>query len=158
MKKEIPRLLKSASIVYAFDCYYTVFSRTSHFFNKYKLSFDPSSLNIRWVMIIPDSFFSYLKALWLCFINGVSPAQIIRCPKWKLKRNNLETVAACLKDICISGKYINYVDPKKIKKVVYVNNNLNIDDYLNTNIDRSSYNFVAMNVLDFWQNKFMNLT
>lgn len=157
MKKEIPRLLKSASIVYAFDCFGTVFSSTSVFYKKIKVLFNPSKLDIRWVMIIPDSFWSYIKALWLCIINGIYPTQIIRCPKWKIKRNNFETVVECLIDIVSTGNHIRYVDSKKIKKVVYINNDLRVDDYVNANIDRCKSDVIAMNVMDFWQNKFSHL-
>ena len=158
MKKEIPRLLKSASIVYAFDCIGTVFSDTP--FYKTTVLFNPDVLDIRWMMIIPDSFWSYIKALFLCIIKGVHPVQIVRCPKWKLKSNNLDSLVNCLMGIPEDHSVVRYLSPEKVKKInkiYYINNNLRVDDFVNSNVNIFKTDVIAMNVLDFWQNNFSHL-
>lgn len=157
MKKEIPRLLKSASIVYAFDCFGTVFSGTI-FRKSSTVLFDPSSLGIRWIMLIPDSFWCKLKAKMLCRLYAIDPVEIIKVPKWKLKKHNHDALVNVLINIPSSDKsLIHYINPVKVKKIIYINNDLTVNNYVNENIHRSLYDVVAVNVIDFWQNKFSHL-
>lgn len=158
MKKEIPKMLRSAAIVYAFDFLGTVFSTSKSFlFPKLKMEFNPDQLGIRWVLIVPDSWFYLKLAQYWCWKTGLKPAQVIRCPNWKANTENVDAIRGLLSKICKHESVLTYIDPIKVKKVIYINNNLKLDDRLNETIDRFDLNLVAMNLIDFWQKKFDHL-
>ena len=158
MKKEIPRLLKCASIVYAFDSG-TVFDVVPAFkyFRKHICNFNPDNLNIRWILIVDDEFLSALKAKLLCFKFGLKPSQIIKCCRYKKKISKFESIKEILTNIHDHKKILTYISPDKVKKVIYINNDMKMDDMINQAVNRVSYNIIAMNVMDFWQNKYSNM-
>lgn len=158
MKKEIPRLLKCASILYAFDSG-TIFNVVPVFkyFKKSSVNFNPDELGIRWIMIVPDTKFSVLKNKYRCISNGVHPSQIIKCSTCNQKTKHPDSLIKLLSDIHDHKNIVNYVSPEKIKKVIYVNNDISIDDKINQSISRCNYNIVAMNIMDLWQQRYVNM-
>lgn len=151
-------MLRSATIVYAFDFLGTLFSTSKSFlFPKLKLEFNPDQLGIRWIMLIPDSLYMNWLAIHGCKKNNIEPAQIIRCPGWNAKTDGLVEIKTTLNRIYKHENVLTYIDPSKVKKIIYVNNNLKLDDKINETISDFDYNLVAMNLMDFWQKKFDHL-
>lgn len=158
MKKEIPRMLRSATIVYAFDFLGTLFSCSKSFiFSKFNMEFNPDKLGIRWIMLIPDSRYIHWLAKRLCLKNELKPSQIIKCPGWIKNSDGTESIKIMLDRIYKHDSVLTYINPSKVKKIIYINNNLKLDDKINETISQYDHNVIAMNLIDFWQKKFDHL-
>jgi len=151
---EKPKMLRSASIVYAFDFADTLFQtkniKVFKFLRRYiclKKCLNPNDFNIRWIIVSKGSWFYKLIMRLYCTFNGMTPSQII-------VTNDILKV---LKDISEQKDIITYTDPKLVSKVLYISNDNTKNGNINGNINRLTHSVIAMSTIDFWEKKFENL-
>lgn len=162
MKKEIPRLLKSASTVYAFDFFGTLFhTKSGSIISKIfglKMLFNPYRLGIRWIIItsLPKIYVPIIKIY--CMLNGMNPIQIISSDKWFRKEKDSEKFILNILMNIINGDFrLEYVSSEKIRRIRFISNNMEICHYVNDNISRLHNDIVSQSVLDFWEQRFENI-
>ena len=157
MNKEKPKLSRSASTVYAFDLFSTIFQSKSrsffaHLFN-YKLLFNPNMLGIRWMIVTsaPKILLPFIKLN--CFLNGLTPVMVVTSPYWFKKIDSKKYILNILLDIN-NGSFPIYVKSDLIRRVSYISNNIELCKFINNNINRLHNNVLAQSVIDFWHQKF----
>lgn len=157
MNKEKPKLSRSASTVYAFDLFSTIFQSKSnsvfaHLFNL-KLLFNPSILGIRWMIITsaPKILRPFIK--FQCFINGLAPVMVVTSPYWFKKIDSEKYILNILLNIN-NGSFPIYIKSNLIRRVSYISNNIELCKFINNNINRMHNNVLAQSVIDFWHQKF----
>ena len=159
MKKEIPKLLKSASTVYAFDFFDTLFhAKSGSIISKIfglKMLCNPHHLGIRWIIItsLPKIYTPIIKLY--CMINGMNPIQIISSDKWfKKTKDSNEFVLNILMNIINGDLKLSYVKFEKIRRIRFISNNVELCHYINGKISRLHNDIISQGVLDFWEQRF----
>lgn len=154
MKKEIPRMLRSASTVYAFDLFQTILHRNLKSIFSAELLFNPHKLGIRWIIIsnLPKILYPFIK--FLCYIKGLNPIQIILSDQWFKSKDTNNFVLNTIMNITNNKIILNYVKPDMIRRIRYISNNVNLIRYINSNVSTLENNILAETVVDFWDQKF----
>lgn len=158
MKKEIPRMLRNASTVYAFDFFQTLLqSSYKSIFRKFfgmRLLCNPHRLGIRWIIIaaLPKIVYPFIKLL--CIVNGMNPVQIILSDKWFFVKDSKKFILNTILNISNEKISLNYVKSDYIRRVRYISNDIELVKYINTNISTLENNILAETVSDFWNQKF----
>lgn len=158
MKKEIPRMLRNASTVYAFDFFQTLLqSSGKSIFRKFfglRLLCNPHRLGIRWIIIaaLPKIVYPFIKLL--CIINGMNPVQIILSDKWFSVKDSKTFILNTILNISNEKITLNYVRSEYVRRVRYISNDVELIKYINNSVSPMENNILAETVSDFWNQKF----
>jgi len=150
-------LIKSSSLLYLFDFDGTVAGSDDWqgFIKNCKLCFqrrhiNPNDFDIRWCILTARPIIDRMLIKLVCWYHKLYPQQIITGPtiryKFKDENQEIEYKEKVIKDI-LDGKFKINFTTKKIEKILYIDNNLDINKGLNQN--RKEYRYLALTVGDF---------
>jgi len=149
--------MKSSNLLYLFEFNNTLFNChiNKNIYNKWKSFFksklyiNPHTYDIRWSILSDFNLIEKPLIKTCCLINGITPENIITYHKYYYcLQNDKEKYLwkfNIMQNILIKGIYNN----RKITRIVYIDNNLNINDNINNLSRQKGIPIISQPVVDF---------
>lgn len=163
-------IIKSSGVLYLFDFDGTLFGTDFYkgYWNQLKNTFtmgpyiNPGDFDVRWSILTGRPKMDKLILALRCWCSGLFPEVIHTFSgwfyPWKNKQEELQWKVIEIEKI-LKGEVSEFLKlrPLIFDRVVYIDNDIEVNSYINMMASSSSYRYISIGVKDFFDRKFHTL-